>query len=785
MKKLLLMCCAFVFTLALHAQDRTVSGKVTSTEDGSSLPGVNVIVKGTTSGAVTDADGAYTLGVPESGSVLVFSFIGLKTQEVSIDGRSVVDVTLGMDVTQLSEIVVTGVGVATDKRKLGISVESVTSRDLPAAPTASIDQALVGKIAGAQISSTNGTPGSDVNIVLRGINTVNRGTAPMILVDGIQVASTNLNTIDLSTIDRVEVVQGAASATIYGAQGANGVIQLFTKKGKVGKINIDLSSSISNNTYLNVGDLRKARFHAFTTDADNNVIGTSGNPLTVDPETLVYSENVQYNPLSLTSNLNKPYDRNLQYYDHFDFFFKPANTINNSIAVSGGKDKVDFLFSVSNNYQESNIIENGDVRRSNFVANVGFELAKGLTFRTTTQLAYTKNTIKTLDRNIMFSVNNARPFANFDALDTDGDVGVYFGDAVGVNHFNPLFYQRYTNVKDNKIDVIQNFNINYKFPKFVELDAKYGLNWQHQEQITIFRNQTTNNNAVATQSYVSNFATDDKGEIDNYSFHKTFQNFLGTAIVRFDFKNDFNFNFPLVSTTQLSYDVRKTDYRHYLTYGLGLPTYNPYTAAQATTFVVPSKDPTRQKTDPVYVGGNFIEPFFTYGYLVNQRFEFGEFAGVSGGFRTDYSSAFGAGSKPFTFPRGDAYFRLSSLGFWKDAAISSAIPEFKIRAAYGEAGIQPKPFDRYPALSTKPLGGITAFGIETNSSNPALDVEVSKEFEFGTDIAFGVNQSSAWLNDIGLSATYWKRSTDNAIWQIDVPPSIGFGRITDNAFSLE
>lgn len=785
MKKLLLMCGACILALSLHAQEKIVTGKVTSAEDGTALPGVNVIVKGTTSGAVTDADGTYSLSVPESASVLVFSFIGLKTSEVSLDGRSTVDVQLTQDVTQLSEIVVTGVGVATDRRKLGISVESVSSRDLPAAPTASIDQALVGKIAGAQISSTNGTPGSDVNIVLRGINTINRGTAPIVLIDGVQISSTNLNTIDLSTIDRVEVVQGAASATIYGAQGANGVIQLFTKKGKAGKINIDVSSSVSNNTYLNIGDVRKAKFHAFTTDANNNVIGTSGNPLTLDPETLVYSENVQYNPLSLTSVLNKPYDQNLKYYDHYDFFFRPANTYNNSVAVSGGKDKMDFLISASNNYQESNVIENGSVKRSNFVANVGFELAKGLTFRTTTQLAYTKNTIKTLDRTIIFSVNNARPFANFDQLDTDGDVAAYFGDAVGVNHFNPLFYQRNTKYKDNKIDVIQNFNLNYKFPKFVELDAKYGLNWQHQEQIWIYRNQSENNNAVATQSYVSNFATDDGGEIDNYSFHKTFQNFLATAIVRFDFKNDFNIDFPLVATTQLSYDVRKTDYRHYISYGLGLPTYSPFTASQATTFVVPARDVTRQKTDPVYYGGDYSEPFFTYGYLVNQRLEFGEFAGVSGGFRSDYSSSFGRGSKAFTFPRGDAYLRISSLGFWKDATIVNTINEFKIRAAYGEAGNQPKPFDRFPSLGTKSLGNTTSFYTASDQSNPDLQVEVSREFEVGTDMNVALSQSSAWLNDVGLSLTWWKRSTDNAIYDPNAAPSAGFGTLKDNAFSIE
>src|SRR5204862_2741500 len=116
-----------------------------------------------------------------------------------------------------------------------IAVEAIAADRLPATPSASIDQALVGKIAGAQISSVSGNPGDPVNILLRGINTVQGGTKPLILVDGVQVAATDINSLDLSNIERVEVVQGAASASIYGAQGANGVIQVFTKKGKKGR----------------------------------------------------------------------------------------------------------------------------------------------------------------------------------------------------------------------------------------------------------------------------------------------------------------------------------------------------------------------------------------------------------------------------------------------------------------------------------------------------------------------------------------------------------------------
>ena len=260
------------------AQERRVVGKVTSAEDGSPLPGVSVVLKGTTRGTTTDAAGNYDISIPATkGTMLVFSFVGVATQEVLLGNQSEVNVSLVSDSRLLTEVVVTGSGVATSKAKLGIAVESVSAKDLPQTPTASIDQALIGKIPGAQISSTSGNPGDPVNILLRGINSVQGGTRPLIMVDGVQVASTDINSLDLSNIDRVEVVQGAASASIYGAQGANGVIQVFTKKGKKGRTAINFSTSYSANEFLNTGNVHKADLHPYMTDANNNIVDAKGN----------------------------------------------------------------------------------------------------------------------------------------------------------------------------------------------------------------------------------------------------------------------------------------------------------------------------------------------------------------------------------------------------------------------------------------------------------------------------------------------------------------------------
>jgi outer membrane receptor protein involved in Fe transport len=227
-KKLLLFFSATILFCLNSLAQITATGKVVD-DKGAAISGASVIEKGTRNGTITNRDGNYSLKV-KTGAKLVISEIGFETLEIS--AGTGVSTSLKVDAKSLSEVVVTGVGAATSKKKLAFAVESITADKLPQAPSASIDQALVGKIAGAQISSTNGSPGSPTQILLRGINSIRGGTSPMILIDGLQVASTGLENLDLNSIERVEVIQGPAASTIYGAQGANGVIQLFTKKGK-------------------------------------------------------------------------------------------------------------------------------------------------------------------------------------------------------------------------------------------------------------------------------------------------------------------------------------------------------------------------------------------------------------------------------------------------------------------------------------------------------------------------------------------------------------------------
>jgi TonB-dependent starch-binding outer membrane protein SusC len=790
---LVLLC--HLFTSTLNAQSLI---KVTGTvydDAGLPVPGTSIQIKN--GGAtVSDANGAFQLNA-ETGRTLIFTAIGYETKRVVIDGP-VINVILGIDKKVLSEVVITGVGTATSKRKLGISVESVTAEKLVTGPAISVDQALIGKIPGAQISSVSGNPGDPVSILLRGVNTVQNGTQPLIMLDGVQVGATDLASLDLSVVERTEIVQGAASASIYGAQGANGVMQLFTKKGKKGAIAVNYTTNYSANSYINSGHVEKARFHSYRTDASNNIIDAAGNILqyndvgAIEGISYGYGGATRYGILDPRNIANKPYNANLKYYDHFKQVFQTGYSWNNSISLSGATEKSDFMLGVSNNHTVSPVMKNGYVDRSNLTANIGTELFKGFRLRSTTQVIYTKNTTvpalggaggylygkggRAGNIEHIFSFLNTSPFFDLTYKMADGNAPAYqTADFLSINAFNPYFVKQYASGLDNKIDIVQTFNANFQVNRFVELDAKYGINYRNENAKWTYLNQTQNANTQYYDSWAFYFANDASGEIVNWDYNTTFQHFMGNAYVRTDFEKDFNINFPIQTTTLISYDYRKNRYREEDVYGLGLPLSPPVNLATASQLFVAPYSTTTKTT------GKYDETFITYGYLINQKIDFGDYGGIGGGFRSDWSSAFGSGASPFTFPNVNGYVLPSSFNFW--SKIENTIPYLKLRAAYGEAGIQPGPFDRYPTLDQHTIGAEVVYSVPATGQNGGLQVEVSKEFEAGTDLTFNAGKGQ-WLNAINISFTYWKRKSENVIYTVSAPLSFGATGILNNAIDM-
>ena len=240
MKKLLSVLFLLSFTLAsVYAQDIQVKGTVVSGSDDFPLPGVNVVVKGTTQGVITDLDGNFMISVP-SDAVLTFTYIGFKTQEVAVNGKTTLNVVLDEDTETLEEVVVVGYGVQ-KKSVVTASIAKVSADDLENKAPVRMDNALKGLAAGVDVTSSSGQPGASPRVRIRGIGTINNSD-PLYIVDGMPISG-GLDFVNPNDIESIEVLKDAASGAIYGARAANGVILVTTKKGKLGKTSINYNFS--------------------------------------------------------------------------------------------------------------------------------------------------------------------------------------------------------------------------------------------------------------------------------------------------------------------------------------------------------------------------------------------------------------------------------------------------------------------------------------------------------------------------------------------------------------
>jgi len=337
MKKFLLMCFSFGFALSVWAQDRVVTGKVTSTEDGIAIPGVNVVLKGTTNGTVTDADGNYKISVP-SGGVLLFSFIGLATQEVAIGERSVLDVQMVSDTQQLSEVVVTGAGgLKARERELGTASTNINYDVLSVGKAVNAVAGLQGKVPGLNISATSSGVNPNYRIILRGQRSMTGSNEALIVLDGVIVPSDVLSNLNMNDIESVNVLRGAGAAALYGSQASNGALIVTTKKGKKGTLDISASQSVQ---------FQQVAFYPkFQTK-----FGSGGSGYGVNPDgTGFFSqyENQSYGPAFDGSDRPLGAPQETGYQDHTSYSYKNGHelfweigrTNQTNISISSGDDK--------------------------------------------------------------------------------------------------------------------------------------------------------------------------------------------------------------------------------------------------------------------------------------------------------------------------------------------------------------------------------------------------------------------------------------------------------------
>ncbi|MEX2234016.1 MAG: SusC/RagA family TonB-linked outer membrane protein [Cyclobacteriaceae bacterium] len=526
MKKLLLLGLTAVFMLVsseLLAQDRVINGRVTDSEDGTGLPGVNVVLQNTTNGTVTDTDGEYSLTVPTEGGTLVFTFVGMATQEIAIGGRSEINVSLSTDVEQLSEVVVTALNIPREKASLGYSTQKIDNDAVTTAKDQNFINSLSGKVSGVQVR-TNSTFGGSTNIVIRGNKSVTGNNQPLFVVDGVPIDNSTGNSaqqragrygydygnaasdINPEDIESINILKGAAASALYGSRAANGVVMITTKKGeKRTGLGISLSTgveigTINKETFVKYQDkygsgYARESFGYYGPDGffvDDDIFGTGQTGLVVptledgsygapfDPNRNVYhwdsfvpeSPNYQ-RAYPWTAAKNTPVD-----------FFETQVTWNNSIALTGGNDKNTFRLSYTN-FDMKGTLPNQDLKRHN----ISFNGSSAINDKLTADLSFNYVKLNTLGRpSTGYGDNQMANFRQWWQTNVDiksqqaifektgrnvtWNGGDYYDPETPIFWDNP-YWTRYKNVQtDERNRMFGNIALNYKATDWLNVMAR-------------------------------------------------------------------------------------------------------------------------------------------------------------------------------------------------------------------------------------------------------------------------------------------------------------------------
>ena len=348
--------------LEVLMQQKIITGKVTDVSNGEPMTGVNILVKGTTVGTTTDINGQYSINVPGSSDILVFSFIGYKIEEIPISGRSLINIALSSEALSLEEVVVIGYGTM-KKSDLTGSLSQVKSEEINAFPSTNVLQALTGRSSGVQVIQTTGAPGASISIKIRGSNSIQGSNEPLFVVDGFPV--NNPTALNNSDIESIEILKDASSTAIYGSRGANGVVLITTKKGKAGSNSIDFETSYSMQSLIRKLDLMNAKEFAtlYNTKAINDGVAP------------YFSEN-EINGFGTG-------------FDWQDFIYRKAPILTTSLNINGGNEKTRFSISGSVLNQDG-IIEGSTYDRYSIRSNLDHQFSKKFSATLSSTLSHLK-----------------------------------------------------------------------------------------------------------------------------------------------------------------------------------------------------------------------------------------------------------------------------------------------------------------------------------------------------------------------------------------------------------
>ena len=764
--------------LLAHAQNQTIRGTVVDAET-NSIPGVNVLIKGTTQGTITDIDGQYQLAADESAETLVFSFVGYQTQEVSIGNRSTVDVTLAVDDQQLNEVVVTALGVEREAKALGYAVQEIEGSTITQAREPNLVNSLAGRVAGVQITNGASGVGSSSRITIRGENSLIPGNnSPLFVVDGIPISNEtrsfrsegNLETdygngaaeINPDDIANISVLKGANAAALYGSRGANGVVLITTKSGRGKKgIGVSVNSSTTFEQPLRIPNYQNqygqgAGFafefgDGFGAGVNDNIDESWGPRLDQGTDIAQHDSpttngfrggdshpSIDRGDITPTPWTSAP--------DNIEDFFETGYTLSNNVALTGANEQGNFRLSYTN-LTSKGILPNTDLERNTVNFNTSYNLTPKLK--------------ATASVNYIASGSDNRPNNSY-GTENIMYLWVWFGRQIEMNslrdywqpglegvqqfnynynwHDNPYFTMYENTNGFDKDRIIGNVQVTYDFTDDLQLMIRSGTDFYNDLRDT--------RRAFSTQRYPFGQYREDK-----IFFEERNTDFLLTY--------DKQINEVFSVTASFGGNRRDLTDRYNRTSANQLSIPEVYNFENSRIPLAVTQFDQRKRVNSLY-------GFVNIGYK-NMLF-----LDITG--RNDWSSTLPEDNNSYFYPSVSGSAVLTDL---LDVSSTSVLSYAKLRASWAQVGNDTDPYQLRNVYNfLEPFGNTQRASESAVIANSDLKPERQTSFEIGTDLRF-------FNGRLNLDATYYNTSSKNQILELPVDITSGYSRRVINAGEIQ
>lgn len=782
------------------AQSRTITGKVTSAEDGKGIPGATVLVKGTTVGTTTSIDGEFTLDVRAEHRTLIFRYVGMSTQEITIGDQNTINVVLESDVMQMDEVVVTALGISREKKSLGYATQEVSGEELNTVKRANVVSSLSGRAAGVQVRTT-GNMGGSANVVIRGNSSLTQNNQALFVVDGVPISNANTNNsgqisgrngydygnaasdINPDDIESMNILKGAAATALYGARAANGVVLITTKKGKK-QIGGAKAFGVSVSSNVTTGFLDKSTFPKY-----QDQYGAGYGPYYGDDPYPAFELNYDIDgdgnldytvPTTEDASVGQRFDPNfsLYQYDSYDpaspnylkktpwtvgangpeYFFETPISLTNSVDVSGGSENGTFRLSYTN-MDEKGLLPNSSLKRNNFLFNGSYDIIDNLTVSASANYIQTNG----LGRNSTgYSDNIVSGFRQWYQTNVDMKMQETLYDISGRNitwnpnsptdlrpaYWDNPYFLRYENYQtDSRDRIIGYMQVDWKIDDHFSLMGRASIDTYSEIQ--------EERKAIGSGS--GEFGVDRPDVTSGYSrFNRSFMETNMDLMLRYynQLSEDLNLN-ALVGT-----NIRrsKIDQVFASTDG-GLIVPGLYSLANS---VNPMRNPEERVSE---IGVNGIFASASLGY---QNFLF-----LDATIRRDQSSTLPEDENAYIYPS------VSASWLFSNNLNVSWLQLGKLRLNYAQVG-NDAPWgsikDTYAQNTT--FGGTALFSLPSTKNNSVLRPENTSSIEAGFEL-ITLNKR------LGVDVAFYKNNTTDQIMPVAVSTATGYSSKFVNAGEIQ